>query len=289
MNSKNIYWEPKYKKWLCYENIHIDRVLKSPNFIAPKYDVTGIEKRFAIDLSFTRGAIRHLPIAHEGLHHQDLRGKMSHDIYLKSTHGLNIFKKSLVKRLSNLKSASGGFDIAPPIICSILESNLILADVVLEEDFDYSDITLILDESQSIKSRIQNENLIRNIANNISGDATFYKIALITVGVNALISSTLHSIIKVLTNSDFQALINKRYFSASGIKYLERICIKDFDLDAVVIKAGDSVRLYQEDYESLNLNPNLMNKKFFFTGTTHSCLGMGYMPTNMEGFNTNYK
>ena len=70
------------------------------------------------------------------------------------------------------------------VIKSILKSNLTLADLSYVDAIDYSDFTLLLDDLQSIKSRIEREKNIGTFYSNLKHDDAFYKIALITVGVS---------------------------------------------------------------------------------------------------------
>jgi hypothetical protein len=134
----------------------------------------------------------------------------------------------------------------------------------------------MLDDSQSIKSRVAREKFIKLISSEISEEDRFYKLALISVGVNALISSTLHSIIKTLTNYDFNNLITRKYFASNGIKHLERVCIQRSIIGGKEISQGEKLRLYVDVYETANLAEPQMNKKFFAAGSSHSCIGMSY-------------
>lgn len=271
-----ITWSDERQKWLCYDDQLIDTVINSINFVVPSYDYSDLEKKLSKNFEYTKQVIKHFPLANEGDSHLEMRKRMSSDINSNLKKAIKVFSDSFDRKISSLDKSLGVTNIAKPLIESILESNLVFADIKFEDDFDYSDLTRMLDDSQSIKSRLAREEFIKLIVSKISEEDRFYKLALISVGVNALISSTLHSLIKVLTNYDFNTLINEKYFSSNGIKHLERVCIQKTILGGSEISPGDKLRLYVESYERANLTELQMNKKFFAAESYHSCIGMSY-------------
>lgn len=271
-----IAWSDERQKWLCYDDQIIDTVINSNNFVVPSYDYSDLEKKLSKNFEYTKQVIKHFPLANEGNTHLEMRKRMSSDINSNLKKAIKVFGDSLDTKISSLDKSLGVTNIAKPMIESILESNLVFADIKFEDDFDYSDLTRMLDDSQSIKSRLAREEFIKLIVSKISEEDRFYKLALISVGVNALISSTLHSFIKVLTNHDFNTLINEKYFSSNGIKHLERVCIQKTIFGGSEISPGEKLRLYVESYERANLTELQMNKKFFAAESYHSCIGMSY-------------
>lgn len=119
------------------------------------------------------------------------------------------------------------------------------------------------------------EDFIQAIAHR-NPDDSFYRIALLSIGVNALIGSTLHSLVKILTNHGFASLASTKHFVSNAIKHLERVCVDDAVVGGQVIRRGDKVRLYVEGYEHANLEGAQLNKKFFGMNSSHACLGMRY-------------
>lgn len=273
---EKIIWSDERQKWLCYDDKLIDEVINSNLFIVPSYDYSDLEKKFSKNFEFTKQVIKHFPLANEGDAHAELRTRMSSDINLNLKKAIKVFRDSFDKKISSIDKSAGITNVAKPLIESILESNLVFGDIKFEDDFDYSDLTRMLDDSQSIKIRVAREGFIKLISSKINYEDRFYKLALISVGVNALISSTLHSLIKILTNYDFNALITKKYFESNGIKHLERVCIQRTVVGGKEISSGEKLRLYVESYESANLTEPQMNKKFFATESHHSCIGMSY-------------
>jgi len=277
--QEKITWSDERKKWLCYDDNLIDIVLNSDNFIVPTYDYSYLEKKFSKSFEHTKQVIKHFPLSNEGVTHLHLRKKMHSDVNLNLKDAIKVFVDCFESKISLINNSDGVMNLAPLLINSILKSNLVFAGVELEDNFDYSDLTLMLDDTQSIKSRIEREEFIKSISKKIYGDDKFYKLALMSVGVNALISSTLHSVIKVLSNSDFDSLIKRKYFISNGIKHLERLCIQKTILGEKEINSGEKIRLYVECYENANLQELQMNKKFFASESQHSCIGMNYSLT----------
>lgn len=276
MAPEKITWSDERQKWLCYDDQLIDTVINSNHFVVPSYDYSDLEKKFSKNFEYTKQVIKNFPLANERDSHLEMRKRMSSDINSNLKKAIKVFRDSFDKKISSIDKSLSLTNIAKPLIESILESNLVFADIKFEDDFDYSDLTRMLDDSQSIKSRVVREEFIKLIVSKISEEERFYKLALISVGVNALISSTLHSFIKVLTNYDFNTLINKKYFSSNGIKHLERVCIKKTIVGGKEISPSNKLRLYVESYERANLTGLQMNKKFFAAQSHHSCIGASY-------------
>jgi hypothetical protein len=275
-SSEKIIWSDERQKWLCYDDKLIDAIINSNLFIVPSYDYSDLEKKFSKNFEFTKQVIKHFPLANEGDSHLEMRRRMSSDINLNLKKAIKVFGDSFERKILSIDKSAGITNIAKPLIESILESNLVFADIKFEDDFDYSDLTRMLDDSQSIKIRVAREEFIKLISSKINYENRFYKLALISVGVNALISSTLHSLIKILTNYDFNTLISRKYFASNGIKHLERVCIQKTIVGGKEISPSDKLRLYVEGYEHANLTEPQMNKKFFATESHHSCIGMNY-------------
>lgn len=273
---EKIIWSDERQKWLCYDTKLIDQIIISNHFRVPSYDYSELEERFSKNFEFTKKIIKHIPLASEGETHIEMRSKMSSSISLNLKNANKVFCNSFKNKIITLDTPSGVTNIARPLIESILESNLVFADIEIEDNFDYSDLALMLDDSQSIKSRVAREDFIKLIASKINGEDRFYKLALISVGVDALIGSTLHSLIKILTNYDFNDLIRRKCFVSNGLKHLERVCIQGTIVDGKKISPGEKLRLYVEAYEHVNLTELQMNKKFFATEGHHACLGMAY-------------
>lgn len=271
-----IVWSVERRKWLCYDDRLIDIVLESDRFVVPTYDYAALEEKLARKFEFTKRVIGNMPLANEGAAHLQLREKMSSDINAKLKEAIAAFDDNFGTRISAQAAApSGVIDIAVPVMKSILESNRVFTGIELEHDTDYSSLTLMLDDSQSIKSRVAREEFIKSIILRNPDDG-FYKIALLSIGVNALIGSTLHSLIKILTNHGFATLLGTQHFASNAIKHLDRACIDDAVVGDRVIRRGDNVRLYVAGYERANLQGAQLNKKFFGMGSSHSCPGMKY-------------
>lgn len=274
--SEKIIWSEERHKWLCYDDKLIDFVINSNCFVVPNYDYSDLEKKSNKNFELTKKIIGHFPLANEGDTHLSLRDRMANDINTNLRKAINIFKESFERKISSFTESSGLINIADPITKSILESNWIFANIDIGESIDYSDLTLMLDDSQSIKNRVLREEFIKLLASRMEEKDRLYKLALISVGVNALISTTLHSFIKVLTNYDYHTLISRKYFHSNGIKHLERVCIMDIFVGEKQIKVGERLRLYVENYDYTNLSDSEMNKKFFLAESNHSCIGMSY-------------
>lgn len=273
---KGIIWSEERRKWLCYDDALINQVLDSNHFVVPSYDYSDLEKKSNKNFNFTKQVINHFPLANEGANHLDLRNRMIQDVNTNLVNAIGVFGESFREKILAIKQTSEPINIATPIIESILESNWTFANIDIGEDIDYSDLTLMLDDSQSIKSRLVREEMIKMIALKIEEKDRFYKLALISVGVNALISTTLHSFIKVLTNYDYESLISRKYFYSNGIKHLERVCSQDTVVGGIEVKAGDKLRLYVESYEHANHLDSQKMKNFFAIGSEHACIGMNY-------------
>jgi hypothetical protein len=201
---------------------------------------------------------------------------MTYDINKNTNIGIRVFEQELNTHFVNLENNSE-FDLGALIIKSILKSNLTLADLHYEDAIDYSDFTLLLDDMQSIRSRLEREKNIGIFYSNLNHDDGFYKIALMTVGVNALISTTLNSLIKVLSNDNrCENLTLNKFFTMSGIKSLERVCLKDTIINTHEFNRGDSVKLMMSSYDSSDLSALEKNKRFFISDSSHGCPGMAF-------------
>jgi len=272
----NLHWSDTQKKWICYHDIVIDQILLSKEFTVPDYDLSRLETRLKTKFTHTSGVISQLPLAHEGYTHNYLRKKMTGDINKNTSIGIKVFEEELSTHFFNLENNSE-FDLGALIIKSILKSNLTLADLHYEDAIDYSDFTLLLDDMQSIKSRLEREKNIGTFYSNLNHDDGFYKIALITVGVNALISTTLNSLIKVLSNDNrCENLTLNKFFTMSGIKSLERVCLKDTIINTHQFNKGDAVKLMMSSYDSSDLSALEKNKRFFISDSSHGCPGMAF-------------
>lgn len=269
-------WSEERNKWLCFDDGLIDEIVHSKDFVVPTYDYAELETKFSKNFEFTKQVISHFPLANEGEAHLLLRKRMATAVNANLKQAIQVFAERLEAKISDLSTTPGTLDIAGPLTEAILESNLVLADVHLEENLDYSDLTRMLDDSQSIKSRLAREELIQSICPKLDEEDRFFKLALISVGVNALISSTLHSVIKVLSNEGFEALVNRKYFFSNGIKHLERVAVQKTTVGGKGIQPGDKLRLYVEAYERADMTELQRNKKFFAAESAHACIGMSY-------------
>jgi hypothetical protein len=273
---KGIIWSEERRKWLCYDDALIDLVVNSNNFVVPTYDYSDLEIKLNKNFEFTKQVINHFPLANEGDNHLDLRNRMIQDINSNLEKAIGVFRNSFIDKILAIKQTSGSINIAAPITESILESNWAFANIDIAESIDYSDLTLMLDDSQSIKSRLLREEFIKNLASKFEEKDRFYKLALLSVGVNALISTTLHSFIKVMANYNYESLIIRKYFYSNGIKHLERVCSQDAVIGGNKIKVGEKLRLYVGGYEQGNYLDSQKMKNFFAIGSDHACIGMNY-------------
>lgn len=269
-------WSDVQKKWICYDNTLNDIILKSPDFQVLDYNLEDFKKRFSVALPLTEGVLKILPLAHEGQQHKELRKEMQIEIERNSQKGIEIFKREFKTQINNADYSLQTFDLAKILIDSILRSNLALANINLNNDFDYSDFTLILDDTQSVNQRKKREQKIKEFLDEIGAEAKLPKIALMVVGVNALISSTLNSIINILQNKNFEYLKNRKFFYSTGIKSLQRICTSNAKVGNILIKKGEIVKLMSIPYDDLNLSELQINKKFFVSDTSHACQGMAF-------------
>ena len=269
-------WSDVQKKWICYDNNLTDIVLRSPDFQVLNYNLEDFKKRFSVALPLTEGVLKILPLAHEGQKHQELREKMKIEIERNSQKGIDIFKSDFKMKLNNVDYSLQTFDFAKILINSILKSNLALANINLNNNFDYSDFTLILDDSQSVNQRKKREQKIKEFLDEIDAEAKLSKIALMIVGVNALISSILNSIINILQNNNLEYLKNKKFFHTTGVKSLQRVCISNTQIGNFLVKKGEIIKLMSVPYDDLKLTELQINKKFFVSETSHACQGMAF-------------
>jgi hypothetical protein len=271
-----ITWSKEINAWVCYDDSIIDQVLGSDKFEVPGYDLKKFEDRFSIKLPLTKEVMGQFPLSNEGPLHKELRKKMMGYIEKNSQLGIDIFITEFQQRLSKIDFTSNTFDLGNILIDSILKANLALANIKVDSNFDYSDFALMLDDFQSIKSRIQRESSINDFLDKIESDERAFKVALISVGINPLVSSILNSIIKILTNKNFEYLIKSKFLYATGIKSIERICISATCINGFEFKARARIKLMSNTYETSNLSELEINRKFFISGTNHACQGMAF-------------
>lgn len=274
--ANKITWSDVQKKWICYDNLLIESILKSSNFKVTDYYLKDFQSRFSVALPFTEGVLENLPLAHEGHQHVELRRKMMFEIEKNSQKAVELFKEEFTGAITKINCELQTFDIAEILINSILKSNLALANIDPSYPFEYSDFTLILDETQSVKHRIERERKIKEFSDGLEAEEKMLKIAIVTVGVNALISSALNSIISVLSNKDFEHLKKRKFFCSTGIKSLERVCMSDAYVAGFLIKKGQSIKLMSVLHDENNNTELEINKKFFVSETTHACQGMSF-------------
>jgi hypothetical protein len=151
-----------------------------------------------------------------------------------------------------------------------------LANIKIDSDFDYSDFTLMLDDTQSVRRIIKREGNIQDFLTNLDFDDKAFKVAVISIGINPLVSSILNSIIKILSNRNFAYLKKSKLLYATGIKNIERICVSNACIKGVEFKVGERIKLMSNTYEASNLSELEINKKFFISGTNHACQGMAF-------------
>lgn len=283
--SQGLCWSPGRKKWLCHDAALIDQIIASDGFVVPAYDYAELEERLDQGFPATRAVIRHFPLAHEGDAHQALRQRMTLDVTANLKEAINVFVDRLEAGVAAMSLPRGEADIARPLIDAVLASNLVLAGVCLPEGLDYSDLTLMLDDSQSLKNRVRREAFIRSLSVQMKagpGQADMdeshipYKLALISVGVNALISSVLHSLIHVLTHRGVQGLGDAKFFPLTGIKRLERVCVRAVHLQGHDVLPGDRVCLHVAVHAQDGRSDLVRNRAFFALDSPHACIGMNY-------------
>lgn len=269
-------WSPDHRKWLCHDDVLIDQILASDCFEVPSYDYAELETKTGRAFPLSNQVIRHFPLANEGEVHQALKARMNLDVQTNLKAAIATFDSGLQERLAALGDTRGETDIAQPLIEAVLASNLVLAGVSLPAGVDYSDLTFMLDETQSIKSRLRREAFAQSLSNQMDECDQPYKLALISVGVNVLLSSLLNSLIKILANQGFQGLSDAKFFSAMGIQYLERVCVRPVQIGGRDVQPGDRVRVYMTAYERADLTDMARNRRFFAVDTPHACIGMSY-------------
>lgn len=269
-------WSPDHRKWLCHDDVLIDQILKSDRFAVPNYDHAALGKKVGHAFPVSNEVIAHFPLAHEGDRHQALKARMNLDVQTHFKAAIATFVSGLQERLAVLGDARGETDIAQPLIEAVLASNLVLAGMTLPADVNYSDLTFMLDDRQSIKSRLRREAFAQSLSTQMGECDQPYKLALISVGINALLSSLLNTLVKVLANQGFQGLSDAKFFTATGIQYLERVCVQPVQIDGHDIQPGDQVRVYLTACENADLTDMVRNRRFFGLDTPHACVGMNY-------------
>lgn len=269
-------WSQQHKKWHCYDNQVIAEVLRSEQFVVPAYDYAPLEAKFSQSFSHTKALIAHLPLALEGRAHDLARRRMQRDLQLRHKAAVAVFEQVLEQHITALPDAAEGIDFKPILLQPILESNWVFAGLNMQHFPGYQDLTQVLDDAQPLKARFARERRLQAFAEKIGGDDAAYQLALLSVGVNALSSTLMHSFIKVLVNESFDQLQQKKYFTNIGLKQIERVCARDATIAGRDIRKGDRMRLYLEAFDTAEATDAEKNKRFFLAGTPHACLGMRY-------------
>ena len=264
-NTPLITWSKEINKWVCYDDSIIEQVLGSGKFEVPGFDLKKYEDRFSIELPLTKEIMGQFPLSNEGSIHKELRKKMMSYIEKNSQLGVDIFITEFQKRLSRIDFTSNTFDLGKILIDSILKANLALANIKLDSNFDYSDFPLMLDDTQSVRRILKRESNIHDFLNDLDSDDKVFKVAVISIGINPLVSSILNSIIKILSNENFEYLKKSKFFYATGIKNIERICISNACINEVKFKVGERIKLMSSEHKFSNLSDLEINRKFFIS------------------------
>lgn len=143
-----IVWSVERQKWLCYDDRLIDVVLESARFVVPTYDYAALEQKLGRRFAFTQGVIGRMPLAKEGPVQLELRERMAADINAKLKDATAVFEEVFASRIAApAADPSGVMDIAAPLMHAVLESNRVFTGLEFDEGTDYSNLTLLLDDS----------------------------------------------------------------------------------------------------------------------------------------------
>lgn len=268
------------KRWLCFDRTAIQEILLSQNFEVHSYDLTEIANRFQVDLRISQEILKYLPLSHEGNEHVSLRKKYIEFINLNIKPALEHFRKQILE----IKFKPGIIDLIPHLHSAIMESNAVLAGLNPRiTDINFVDVGLIFDDTTSLKKRLAINKIFENLINqapfNITHEQKIFRVALLTVGVNALLGAISESLLNTLLIQP-KGYLNKVLWEdqmpGAGIAILERTAKEDIKIYGYDILAGQTIRCYVENlgYESgKNIKFHL---GYFAAPSRHSCPGMKY-------------
>lgn len=268
--------DPNRRNWEFTDPELISLVLKSDCFAAGSYDSSALQERIGVEFTTTNRVITSMPLALNGERHVTLRCAMESEIQKNYKRAISVLEHSLSDNLRKIKSGSGFFDIGERIKESILISIQDIATIKKKIPYDFSDLTLILDEFQSIKRRVDREHRLSLFVDDINERDSIFKASLSLIGVNALVGSVLNSLIYILEKDGLPGLLRHRHFVRSGLVYIERICTNQTDILHYKIRPGDKIKLNLSAMMDVDLDYRLLNLLLFANGDSHACSGMGY-------------
>lgn len=279
-SESDIRYSNLLKRWLCFDRCATQEILSNHNFEVHDYDLSEISNRFKVDLKISQEILKHLPLSHEGNEHLFLRKKYIEFINLNIKAALEHFKKKILE----IQFQPGSIDLIPFIHNAIIESNAILAGLDPKiTAVNFVDVGLVFDDTTSLKKRIVINNIFVELVNlapsSLSYEDKIFRVALLTVGVNALLAAISESLLNSLLiqpKGYLDQILWEDSMPAAGIAILERTAKQDIKICNHLILAGQTIRCYVENlgFESgrkLKFHPG-----YFAAPSRHSCPGMKY-------------
>lgn len=276
-----IRWSHELNKWLCFDTKLNDQILSSKNFLVHSLDISPVEEKFKIDLSISKQVIEKLPLAHEGDKHKQLRKTFTNRINAKQEVGITNFENDLMT-LWDFNEVGCEYDLVPGLHQAAIKFNAYISQVTGVDQIDKIDaIGQIFDEHTSVRKRIFINDIFKllyeNLSNDISHDEKIYRLALFTVGINALLGTLSESLLYCLKRqlSSLDPYENwATELPSTGLVFVERVAQNDVTIENVEIKKNNRVRCYIESTTHTSDYVVGYLPRFFGFPSNHICPGM---------------
>lgn len=286
-SSVGMRWSGQLCRWLVFEPTTISSILKDENFRTPTYDVSPLENRFGINLSYTKRICSSLPLAFEGAEHQRLRMLYGQIITQNFQEAVETFRGGFSKCLTLLRERRTPltFCLMDDLLKGPLRATLMTLAGLRHAEHAAADkleiIPLHFDDATSIKKRLEIEEVLKHLyERNASPGEDMQMLAvrcgIVMVSANTLLGSILHSIVNTLADNQGKPLSKSGWSDElpwTGLPLIERVCIRDTTIGESSIQAGQRVRLYLESSTVQSDGTSRYSDLLFATGP-HKCIGM---------------
>jgi cytochrome P450 len=246
-------WSDSLRSWCVFDPGLIVDILKSPDFVVVDYasEYAKLEQQTRIDWTGLVDALSHIPLAHEGERHSQLRRDFARLIAARSAPTKAAVGEVIAKTVPAVFQAGRDAELMSELVRPIndaLFSGLIGAPV--PEHSASPSGSQIFDRFLGLnrRKRVQNEvvRLAQAFAEQDLATSAEYATALMLVGYDSVLGSLGTSLVSQLKQGAGARLCDldyPDYLPQTGVPYVERVAKNDRAILRWNIQAGDRIRL----------------------------------------------
>lgn len=279
--TQGLWWSEKNRKWICFDGEIIKLILNDSDFKVVSHELKRITERFSIDLDHVVGVVKFLPVTLDDEAHKIIRKRHALLIAENTESALNHFESAFKEKFKRLKNEQKTFDWMKDLIKPLIHQTILkLTSVKLTDTKPIEMLSTVFDETQSLKNRIDlNEKIgqiYHQLVPSISNDEAYFKIALLALGNDSIISTIGETTLNFLLKNPGRRLNEIPWdldFVATGVPVIERMAAKDKQLMGLNIKRNQRIRIFLDaaGYQE-SICPHF--SKLYFGAGPHLCLGM---------------